>query len=301
MVKNILVPLDGSEYSEYAIPHSIHIASIFNARITLIHIIEQNAPRSIHGQYHITNTDEAKKYLEKVVREKYKNTANVGYHIHENGNDNVARTISLHHEELTSDLVVMTTHGRGGLKELIFGNNAQQIINFGNIPVYFVPLGKETAGMTCVNKIMIPLDGSEDHEPGIEIASDLAAACGSSINLVFVIPTMNSLKIDKIGISQLLPRATEEMLNIAEDEMTTYCMIKKNELEKKGLDVEAEIYRGDPSKIITENMEKKDIDLIVLGTHGKSGLNAFWSGSIAAKIISRSNTAMLLIPLKQEL
>jgi nucleotide-binding universal stress UspA family protein len=63
--------------------------------------------------------------------------------------------------------------------------------------------------------------------------------------------------------------------------------------------VTAEVYRGDPAGAIARTAQRVQSDLIVMGTHGKSGMDAFWSGSVAAQVCSRSRVPLLLVPVRE--
>jgi nucleotide-binding universal stress UspA family protein len=63
MFKHILVPLDGSRLAESVLPAANYIAQKMHATITLIHVIEKNAPEEIHGERHLTNAEDANRYL----------------------------------------------------------------------------------------------------------------------------------------------------------------------------------------------------------------------------------------------
>jgi nucleotide-binding universal stress UspA family protein len=111
---------------------------------------------------------------------------------------------------------------------------------------------------------------------------------------------MNTLSANQISVGMLLPRTTKEVLNMIGTEAEGYIINKKNEIEKKGIKVTTEISYGYPDKIIIKIANKKEVNLIVIGTHGKAGLNAFWSGSIAAKIASKTKTSILFVPIPKE-
>ena len=67
-------------------------------------------------------------------------------------------------------------------------------------------------------------------------------------------------------------------------------------LRKEGFEASAHVLRGDPASLIVEAAVRAQIDLIVLGTHGKTGMDAFWAGSVAHRIVSQSRIPLLLIP-----
>jgi nucleotide-binding universal stress UspA family protein len=63
--------------------------------------------------------------------------------------------------------------------------------------------------------------------------------------------------------------------------------------------VTAEVQRGDPAALIVRAAERISADLVVLGTHGRTGLEAFWSESVAPQVISRAHTPLLLVPVRE--
>ena len=68
MFKHILVPLDGSKLAEAALPAAVSLAKTFKAPVTLLHIIEQDAPEEIHRDRHLTEASEAEAYLAKIAK-----------------------------------------------------------------------------------------------------------------------------------------------------------------------------------------------------------------------------------------
>jgi nucleotide-binding universal stress UspA family protein len=68
-------------------------------------------------------------------------------------------------------------------------------------------------------------------------------------------------------------------------------------LAKTGLSVTAEVGRGDPTAVILETAARSQADVIVLGTHGRSGLDAFWSASVAPRIAQKAHVPVLLVPI----
>src|SRR5208283_1299949 len=135
MFKHILVPLDGSRMAEAALPAAAFVAAKFNAFVTLIHVIERNAPREIHGQYHLINADEAEVYLGDTARRSFPSEVRIDFHVHTTEVDNVAESIAEHAGELDHVMIVMCSHGRGRALHLFLGSIAQKVISKGSHPV----------------------------------------------------------------------------------------------------------------------------------------------------------------------
>src|SRR6266496_878796 len=137
--RSFLVPLDGSHLAEAVLPLVERLATAFGAHVRLLHIMEQHAPATIHGEHHVTSSAEAEDYLTTVAARL--RTAGIAVEIHVHGvkEGDVARSIVEHTQELACDLVVLCTHGGGGLREFLFGSIAQQVLQRGTRPILLVP------------------------------------------------------------------------------------------------------------------------------------------------------------------
>jgi nucleotide-binding universal stress UspA family protein len=297
MFKHLLVPLDGSRLAEAALPAAIHLAEA-GAAVTLLHIIERDAPETVHGEQHLRTPQEAAAYLDRVARSAFPAKAKVLRHVHEAATKDVARGIADHLLELEPDTVVMTTHGRSGLRGLLFGSIAQQVAALGTMPVLLVRPGAAEQSFAC-RRILIPHDGVPAHEPALDAGTELARLCRAEVRLVMVIPTRGTLKGSEAAAGQLLPRATRAVLELAREDAVTHLHGHAEELRTSGITAVAEVARGDPAACIVKSADLFPADLIVLGTHGRTGSQAFWEGSVAAQVAKKANCTLLLVPVKQ--
>jgi nucleotide-binding universal stress UspA family protein len=298
MFEHVLVPLDGSRLAEAALPPATYLAQALGASVTLVHIIERDAPQTIHGERHLVDPEETYAYLDEVVHSAFPTELHVKEHVHTSQTADVAHAIVDHTEELSSDLIVMCTHGQGGLRDLLFGSIAQQVLALGTIPVLLIrPRGiGEQQPFNC-RKLLVPLDSMPDHEQGLGMAIELAHACGAELHLLLVVPTLSTLSGSHAVAGRFLPGATTQVLELSQQEAEAYLHRNLSQLQAQGVSAKAEIGRGEPVANIFDEARKTDADLIVMGTHGKAGIDAFWSGSIAPKISSRSRLPLLLVPI----
>ncbi|TAN38632.1 MAG: universal stress protein [Verrucomicrobia bacterium] len=293
MFKHILVPLDGSAPAEAALPAAAFLAAQGNARVTLLHIIERDAPATIHGARHLRQCDEACAYLDEIRQRAFAPEAAVTCHVHEAAFADVARGIVEHEDELAPDLIVLCAHGSRGLRERIFGRIAQQVVGMGRVPVLLIhPPASGAAAFDC-RRILVPEDGQAEHEIGLQVAADLARATAAQLELLFVVPTTATLSGSEAAASQLLPGATRVMLNLAE--LGARQHLQQHLITLVGVQAQAHVLRGDPAREVCATAEKLNADLVVLATHGKAGAEAFWSGSVAAKIIRTCTRPLLLV------
>jgi nucleotide-binding universal stress UspA family protein len=303
MFTHLVVPLDGSHLAEAALPAAAYLAQKLGATVTLLHVIEHAAPAEVHGECHLTKPAEALAYLDEVAHRAFPADVPVASHVHTSEITDVAHSIVEHVAELKPDLIVMCTHGRGGLRDLLFGSIAQQVVALGTTPVLLIrptpPLSPPRAGgmvpFAC-HRLLVPLDGTPAHEQGLPAAAELARACAAGLHLVVVVPTLETLSGNQKAAGRLLPLATTAILDLVQQDTEEYLRGHIAQLQAQGLSVTAEIRRGDPTAIIVDTARKAGTDLIVLGTHGKAGMDAFWAGSIAPKVSSHSRLPLLLVP-----
>lgn len=298
MFKHILVPLDGSRMAESAVPAAAYLAERLHARVTLMHVVEKNAPSTVHGQAHLVEAPEASAYLNEIARQGFPQEVRVDCHVHTAAVEDVARSIVDHATELKHDLVVMCSHGRGRALHLFLGSIAQEVIAGDSRPVLITHPDEEgePRPFSCGN-ILIPLDGDPEHTQGLPVAKELALACQASLHLAMVIPRFMNLSGNQtVTGSRMLPGTTSRMLDMALQDAEAYSAGLVKELEGQGFVASGHVLRGDPAKIIVEAADRAAIDLITLATHGKTGMEAFWAGSVTNKICSQSKVPLLLVP-----
>lgn len=298
MFKRLIIPLDGSQLAESVLPPAIYIAQKLHATVILVHVIERNAPKRIHGEPHLSDPAEAQSYLEKVESVFFPSDIPVEKHVHASAIKDVGRSIVEHAKELESDLVVMCTHGRSDLRKLLFGSIAQQVVACG-VPVLLVrPSRNGEAPVFSGKPFLVPLDGSEVREQALPIAMALASHCGVSVNLMMVVPTLGTLSGVENTSRLLLPATTQEMLALAQEDAVEYLNRLVSRLRAQGIEAAAQIRRGDPAEMIVAEARRLGVELIVMGTFAKAGMDAFWSGSVAPKVSSRTNLPLLLLPIR---
>lgn len=296
MFRHLLAPLDGSELAEAALPAAVHLARSLGARLTLLHVLERDAPGEVHGQRHITNEKEGLRYLQETA-EKLPPGLTVDLHVHPNPEHNVPRSIVEHAAELGVDLVLISTHGRSNLRRWLFGSIAQQVIALGDTPVLVIypseiPQGQ---GFGC-RRILVPLDGNPEHEGGLRIAVGLAEACGAALHLLMVVPTRDTLSGEGSASALLLPATTAALLEMSRQTAAEYLRQQAATARAAGITVTIEVQRGEPAGAIAEAAKVSHADLIVMATHGKTHTDAFWSGSVSPRVSSKTRRPLLLAP-----
>ena len=301
MYKHLLVPLDGSHLAEAALPLTAYLAQKLNATVTLLHVIEHHAPEEVHHDRHLTDSASACIYLDEAAQRAFPPTVHVERHVHDTAVNNVARSLVEHTGELvTPDLIIMCTHGPTGVRDWLFGHLGDQVIALGQTPVLLIhPPEAHAAPEVSFRRLFVPLDGSPAHEQVLPIATQLAQACSAAVHLAMVVHTLGTLGGEKAATGKLLPGAMTAMLDLAEQEAQAYLRPHLAQLLSAGLTATAEVARGDPAPTIVSIAQRLKADLIVLGTHGKIGTEAFWAGSVAPRVSDRTTMPLLLVPITE--
>ncbi len=301
MFRHLLIPLDGSRLAESVLPAAAWMSARLGASVTLVHVIERHPPREIHGEAHLADEAEAHAYLRQIADRAFLHGSTVECHVHTAGVRSVTDGIAGHIDELGSDLIIMCSHGHGGPKQWLFGTIAQQIVELGKTPVLLIqPSAYEAAASFACRRILIPLDGSAEHEQGLRAARQLALSLGAALHLLLVVPTFGSLSGPLLTTSRYLPGTTARLLDMSVADAETYLEKHVADLTESGIVASCGVVRGDPVELVNETVTAEEIDLMVLGTHGRTGADAFWAGSMTPRICRNCRVPLLLVPVMTE-
>jgi len=296
-----MVPLDGSNASESSLRWASKLGLMLGAEIVLFHAIEKNPPEQIHGETHLKDEGEASAYLGRVASELRANfgfESRVSTHVHIEETTDVAASIAVHMKELDPDLIVMCSHGRSGFTRAFIGSLATRVIGLGDVPVFLVK-PETTAGERAVfERVIVPLDNASIHDSAIPYGEEFARASGATLALLSVVPKFGSLKGRDGGWGLMSPATATALLEIEEGSMRAHLEEHAAHFAARGIDVATSVARGDPARRIAKEAARWAPSLIVLGTHGRSGTEAFWKGSVAAKVAALSKSPILLVPLR---
>jgi nucleotide-binding universal stress UspA family protein len=146
-------------------------------------------------------------------------------------------------------------------------------------------------------KIMVPLDGSEFSECSLEHAKEIALGCKAPevilLRVARPIPAdITDVLIERVEVPKDWPRKTEKE-NQAEAEKYLSNMAKK--MQDEGISARAVTVKGEPANEILSYAEKNKVDLIIMSTHGQSGLGRWWFGNVADRVVRHSTIPVLIV------
>lgn len=288
MSASILVPLDGSSFGEYALPVALGIARRGGARVHVVHVHEPPLPL-VHP-YGVTPYDDRidremleseRAYLDGVAR---MCRERCGLVVRPRMlSAPVVNSLVSYASEAAIDLIVMTTHGRGGINRAWLGSVADALVRRTSVPVLLLRPHDGSAEIDCeprTQHILIPMDGSELSQGILEPAIALAEVSQARITLLEVTSPVY-VNAEEQGAER--EHATQRMEQIAA------------RLRERGLETDVVVAtHALPAVAILDHAAHRGVDLIALATHGRGGWSRVALGSVADKVVRGSMMPVLL-------
>lgn len=283
-VKRILAPTDFSQPSQCALGHAVQLAKRFDSELVLTHIRTPYADDPNRAEYHFFDegrysafvTEELARASQGISPEQVVRTV-VGRDVSPaNGILRVA-------DEERADLVVMGTHGRSGLGHFFLGSVAERVVRHANVPVLTVASKRDKyRDHPKYERILASYDFSAHSKEAACRARDLAALYGARLAILYVIEQEihpGYYDVWKVSVKSEMPEIAQEARK------SLLAVLGEHGLD--GVDVFVEVGRGDGRvhRDITRFASQHDIDLIVMGTYGLSGIEHMLLGSTTERVI----------------
>lgn len=291
----LLVPLDGSLAAESVLPAAVMLAQSLPAPISLLHTLERDAPAKVHGEAHLTNEPDAEQYLQRVAAQLEAQGVIVNRHVHEAPVGNVPRNIAAHAAEEGAGLILLSTHEVTDPRSWLMGAVAQGVIRYAAPPVLLLRNGRN-APRFAPGEIIVALDSEGHGEVSIPSALRMAQALEIPLRLLSVVPTAETMPGDRAAAARLLPSGANAALDLEAQSIAHDLGVLAGRLRREhpGVSVLATVRRGDPAQAIMTAARAQN-GVIALATHGRTGLDALWSGSVGSRVIARAPGPFLLV------
>lgn len=295
----LLVPLDGSSYSERALPVALALARRSVAEIDLVHVhdlpmVPGPAPR-YDTRFDAELREAMRAELEAVV-ERLRQETDVPLRTTFLDGP-VAPTLAAYAANHLPALIVMTTHGRGGLSRLWLGSVADALVRNAGVPVLLVRGEGEPptdVAAPVFRHVLVPLDGSERAEAVLEHAVRLGTSRAATYTLLTVVaprlmfarsyPGMRTPPVDQDDLEPRLAEAQAYLDHVA------------GELRRSGATVATRVVVNlQTAQGILEAAATEGADLIALATRGRGAVPRLVLGSVADKVVRGAETPVLVI------
>ncbi|MGQ9826679.1 MAG: universal stress protein [Roseiflexus sp.] len=283
MTRQILVPLDGSVTAEAVLPYATSLARATDASLLLLRIVtpgevsqslfwKTTIPAELRREWTEEALTRANVYLASVAERLRARDLHVVFDVQPA--EDVATAIVTRAEHEDVHLIAMTTHGYGGALRWAFGSVAAKVLHAAPTPLLVVRSnGMEHPSVTEVTyrTICVPLDGSPLAEQALATVQPIAARIGATVLLVCVVTGDD------------FTEARDYLESVAE------------RLRADRFDVQTCVVEGMPADQINHVARIEHADLIVMATHGRTGLRHLWLGSVAMRVVQSSELPVLLV------
>jgi nucleotide-binding universal stress UspA family protein len=310
-MKKLLVGLDGSSLAETVLPYAAEIARYGRADVTLLRVLPELAPAAPLASENpallpymvvMPGASRAERAVETAQDERYEAQHYLDRLVEKLGRQGVAAQAILAAgnpaEVLVSEaaaqgaaLLFLATHGRSGLSRLLFGSVAEAVIAQSSVPVFLARAGA-SAQSPSISDILVPLDGLPDAERALPIAADLARTLDAELTLVeVVVPLAPEPIVDAV----LLHPAAGDVIGEEQAAASEYIADAAQRLKEAGLRARVSVQTDDVAVGVARTAADAKSALIVMATHGTTGVVRALAGSTASQVLHQTTLPLVLV------
>jgi nucleotide-binding universal stress UspA family protein len=298
-IHHVLVPLDGSALAECALPWAVAVTAAAGARITLVRVLERTTVPMATTHHHDAvdwelRRTEARTRLAALDRElKARQLASSAELLEGRPAERIISFAGSHQ----ADLIVLSSHGEGGLSGWALSSTALMIAARTRRSLLIVPAHVAQGhriGDVRFRRLLVPLDCSPRAECVLPLATALARAHDAEIVLAHVVPEPEMPRRLQASTEDLAAAAEFTERNRLEGER--YLQALKERLVGQQLQVTTRMAVGSRrARAIWDMAEQADADLVVVAAHGRTGDARERCGSVAARLLEQSRRPILVL------
>lgn len=287
-IRDILFPTDFSEQAERALPHALALAGRFDARLHMLHAVVLHAADPGEPDHRFPDLEDAGSRLDGWAGERT-GEGGEGRRVevvrHRQRGISAASVILDYVDDREVDLVVMGTHGRRGLRHMLLGSVAEEVVRTAPCPVLTVRGDGGRGPAQGLERILVPVDMSEHSYRALDVARSLAAGRDTSVEVLHVVedpPRPEPYDGPRGGPEVDHGRVRETL-------------VARMGGEGGAVPVEVHVDTGHTVSTIVDFAEREGVDMIVLASHGLTGLKRVLLGSVAERVIRRAPCPVLTV------
>lgn len=298
VLHTLIVPLDGSELAERALPFAIRLAVARGGELVLVRAAPIPVPTGLDWEVEPFDAiEEAQAYIAGVARSlagrvPVRTAVTGGQALHE---------IMAAVDKFDADGIVLATHGRTGLAHLLFGSVTEALLAHSPKPVFVVRAQPTDIFAPAFDpatvRVVVPLDGSTLSEAALPAALDMLGTAGELV-LVSVVAPPDHVERDATGRARAyLDQQEEAAKRLAQEYLrTTAARLRASQAD---LQVSWDIRVGQPAEGIVMATTDCAGDLVVMATHGRTGVRRAVAGSVAGAVVRTAFTPVVLVRASQ--
>lgn len=285
MVTDILVPVDGSDPAAAAFDHALEIAADVDGTLHVLNVADTNELSFTRIGNDVVDAHEQEG--EGIVSRAQERAEDRGVDVVTDVRQGEPREEIVSYSERV-DLVVMGAHGRHGLGEYILGTTTDYVVNASTVPVLTVRAAEGVTQSYPYETILVPTDGSDHAIAAVELAAEIADRIDAALHLLYVIDELPELE------SPIPAEVTEPLEDNAQEILDESAAVAT----QVGLDddvIHTAVASGSVPHEIRARVDAIDADLIVMGTHGHTGLDRHLLGSFAENVLRTASVPVLTV------
>lgn len=269
LVEKILMPVDVNRICDEQINSAIKIAKEFNSEVSIMYVLPET-------KLHPDTNELLKKYTQEIFDNIVKtfDDKKVSHSKPIIDSGNPVNKILQKAKEQNSNLILVCSGNKSNNEKFKLGTTAEKLIQLSDVPVWVVKSGKQME----IKEILCPVDFSDPSKRALQNAILLSNNFDSRLLILGVFePFFNTSP--RINIDQKLEN--EKLQKQFEQKMKDFL----SEFDLRRVNHLIEIQEGIPHKKILKSIQKNSIDLLVMGTNGRSGLSRIIMGSVTENVI----------------
>lgn len=265
-IERLLLATDGSEYSEGAVRESINLAKTCGSKLYALSVIEVNPELEALAPGLVEKEEKQRgEHLKAVKSKASKEGVDCEIALYRGGEP--YESIVDEAAKNKVGMIIMGRYGRTGLGRLMMGSTTAKVIGYTLCRVMVVPKDAQLR----FDKILIATDGSMHSEFAANEAITIAKRSGSTLVILSVAKKDENLPYAKDCVDAV-----------------------KKEAEREGIKVKTLIRKGLPHEVIVKTASQEDVGLIVVGSHGRTGITKLLMGSVTERVIGHAESAVLV-------
>jgi nucleotide-binding universal stress UspA family protein len=285
-LERVLLSTDGSEFSEGAIREAVKLARLYSSKLFVLSVIETNeefetlAPRLVEEAE--GRTRKHLEYVKSVASQEGLDCEIIARHS-ETPYQSVVEEAKKNH----CDMIIMGRRGRTGLKRLLMGSVTAKVIGHSPCNVLVVP----RAAKIDFRKILVATDGSQFSASAASEAVAIAKRCDIPLVVISVVPSEEASPFDIVHSEMQHGLVAQKELEQAQRNAREL----SEAAEKGGVRAESVVVGGRPYEAIVDTAKEKMVDLIVVGSHGRTGMERLLMGSVTERVVGHAECAVLVV------
>ncbi len=279
----LLVPTDFSACADQALRHAKRLARSYEAEVHLLHVIPVAAAHPMLGVQATPaeRTDRVLNQLDEVVDAQ--NLDDLSYELAVEHGEGVASTVLEYADEKSLDLLVVGTHGRRGVQRLMLGSEAEEILRRADRPVLTVGQSEDGRPALFPERILVPVDLSIHSRHALRHGAAFARQFDARLDVVHVIEAIAAY--DPAGPYQAVLPSEGDVLPDLKKNIRNKLQDLAEELPLPQENVRVYVGQSPTVPFIVDVATEEEIDLLVLPSHGRTGMERVLIGSVAEKVV----------------